>query len=200
MNMKNLLKIFTLSIVIITSACNRNGGLEVEKQASEFQSYISEDPLDFFSSWENTGAVFRVTNPSALYALGYCGLYFQSSPETKEFLSITSKLENHTVFRASLQDTLDYFVPNFKFPNPKNKFPVPRLDDPFYNIGDSVDVQNSIILGLQQERGNFFTKKGISEAKKFARPQDHDKIGNGYSNGAIVDYSSKKIIYWIIVW
>jgi hypothetical protein len=198
--MKNLLKIFTLSIVIITSACNRNGGLEIEKQAREFKSFISEEPLDLFSSWDSTGSVFNVTNPSALYALGYCGLYFKRSPEPKEFIAIASKLENLSVFTASLQDTIEYFVPDFKEQSPENRFPTPRLDDPVYNIIDSIDIENSIILGLRQERGNFFTEKGINKAKKFAEPQDYDKIGNGYSNGAIIDYSSKKIIYWIIIW
>lgn len=198
--MKNLLKIFALLIIIISTACNRNKGLEIERQAREFKSFISEEPLGLFSSMNSTGSVFSVTNPSALYALGYCGLYFKHSLEPNEFLSIASKLENHSVFKASLHDTLDYFVPDFKVQSPENRFPTPRLDDPVYNIRDSVDVENSVILGLQQEIGNFFTEKGIFNAKKFAKPQDHDKIGNGFSNGAIIDYSSKEIIYWVIIW
>lgn len=198
--MKNLPKYFTLLVFVFSSACNRNEGLEIERQAREFKKFVSEKPFDFFSSFNNTGSVFMVTNPSALYALGYCGLYFQNTPELNKFLSITSKLESNSIFMADFQDTLYYFVPDFKVQSPKNRFPIPKLDDPFFNIIDNVDTENSAILCFKQERGNFFTEKGIYEAKKFAKPQDYDKIGNGYSNGAIIDYSSKKIIYWVIVW
>ena len=198
--MKSLLRFFVLLVFIISSACNRNEGLEIERQAREFKKFVSEEPLDLLSSFNVKWSVFKVTNPSALYALGYCGLYYQSSPEANEFLSISSELENHATNKASLKDTLCYFVPDFTLKSPKNKFPIPRLDDPAFNIIDNVDIENSVILGFQQERGNFFTEKGVYEAKKFAKPQNHDKIGNGYSNGAIIDYSSKKIIYWIIIW
>jgi len=202
MNMKNMLKYFTLLVLIISFSCNRNGGLEVERQARGFKKFVLEEPfshllsLDFNSKWSG----FRVTNPSALYALGYCGLYFQSSPDKQEFVLIASTLEDNSTYRVNFHNAKDFFVPNFKIQCPINRFPIPKLDDPFFNIKDNIDIENSVILGLRQERGNFFTEKGISEAKKFAEPQDYDKIGNGYSNGAIVDYSSKKIIYWIIVW
>jgi hypothetical protein len=202
MNMKNMPKYFTLLVLIISFSCNRNGGIEVEKQAREFKKFVLEEPfshllsIDLNSNW----SVFRVTNPSALYALGYCGLYFQSSPDKQEFVLIASTLEDNSTYRVNFQSAKDFFVPNFKMQCPINRFPIPKLDDPFFNIKDNIDIENSVIIGFGQERGNFFTEKGISEAKKFAKPQDHDKIGNGYSNGAIVDYSSKKIIYWIIIW
>jgi hypothetical protein len=202
MNMKNMLKYFALLVFIISFSCNRNGGLEVERQAREFKRYVSEEPfshilsLNYNSNW----TVFRVTNPSAIYALGYCGLYFQSSPNKQEFGLIASTLEDYSVYRVNFQNAKDIFVPNFKMQCAVNRFPIPKLDDPFFNIKDNVDIENSVILGLSQKRGNFFTDKGISEAEKFAEPQDYDKIGNGYSNGAIIDYSSKKIFYWIIIW
>lgn len=200
MNMKNMLKYFTLLVFIFLSACNRNGGLEVERQAREFKRFVSEEPFSHLSSFNNTWSVVRVTNPSALYALGYCGLYFQSSLDKQEFVLIASTLEDNSTYRVNFQNAMDFFVPNFKMQWPINRFPIPKLDDPFFSIKNNIDIENSVILGLRQERGNFFTEKGINKAKKFARPQDHDKIGTGYSNGAIVDYSSKKIIYWIIIW
>jgi len=202
MNMKNMPKYFTLLVLIISFSCNRNGGLEVEKQAREFKKFVLEEPFSHLLSLElnSKWSVFRVTNPSALYALGYCGLYFQSSPDKQEFVLNASALEDNSTYRANFQNAKDFFVPNFKMQCPINRFPIPKLDDPFFNIKDNIDIENSVIIGFRQERGNFFTEKGISEAKKFAEPQDYDKIGNGYSNGAIIDYSSKKIIYWIIIW
>lgn len=197
-----MLKYFILLVFIIFSSCNRNAGLEIDRQAREFKKLISEEPFSHLSSFNfnNKWSVFRVTNPSALYALGYCGLYLQSSPDKQEFISIASKLEDNSAISVNFQNEKDFFVPNFKIQSPINRFPIPKLDDPIFNIKDNIDIENTVILGLRHEKGNFFTEKGISEAKKFAEPQDHNKIGNGYSNGAIIDYSSKKIIYWIIIW
>lgn len=198
--MKLIFKYFAISIFIFSTGCEINIWQGFEKHIKEFKLFILEEPFDFFSSLPSEGNFLRVINPSAIYYKGYCGLFLKDEPQDDEFLSIVHSLENLSILRSDFQDTLSFFVPNFKESAPEERFPIPGLDDPVYSFRDSLDAQNTVILGFKRGNGNFFNEKGIEKVREFAKPEDHDKIGNGYANGAFIDYSSKVIIYWVIIW
>ena len=198
--MKYIFKYFAITIFIFLTSCEIGVKQGFEKHINNFKLFILEKPFDVFSSLPIEGSFLRVINPSALYYKGYCGLFLKEEPQAEEFLSIVQSLENLSIFRSDFLDTLSFFVPNFKESSPEKRFPIPGLDDPVYSFRDSLDAQNTVILGFKRGNGNFFNEKGIEKVREFAKPEDHDKIGNGYANGAFIDHSSKVIIYWVIIW
>lgn len=200
MNMRIFFKYFVISFFIFSTGCEINIRQGFEKHIKHFKLFILEEPFDVFSSLPSEGSFLGVINPSALYAEGYCGLFLKDEPQDEEFLSIVHSLENLSIFRSVFQDTLSFFVPNFKESSPDDRFPIPGLDDPVYSFRDSLDANNSVIIGFKRGNGNFFNEKGIEKVQEFAKPEDHDKIGNGYANGAFIDYSNEVIIYWVIIW
>ncbi|MBW6491643.1 MAG: hypothetical protein K0B15_10685 [Lentimicrobium sp.] len=198
--MKFVFKYFAITIFIFLTSCETGVKQDFEKHIKHFKLFILEEPFDVFSSLPSNGNFLRVINPSALYYKGYCGLFFKDEPQDEEFLSVLSSLENLSIFKSDFQDTLSFFVPNFKESSPEERFPIPGLDDPVYSFRDSLDAQNTVILGFRRGMGNFFNDKGIEKVKEFAKPEDQDNFGNGYANGAFIDHSSKLIIYWVIIW
>lgn len=199
--MKYCFKTIILLVLLNTSCMWEVVNINHEKEIKKFESHFLPELFQSFSSDIYKEENFlRLINPIALYALGYCGIFFKHSSKEEEFDSIILELEKQSIFKCKIEDTLFYSVPNFKETFPENKFPTPDLNDWVYTIRDSIDVKNSIIFGLKNKQGEYFNQKGIEQIKKLVKDIDVTSIGKGYSNGAIVDYSDKEIIYWIIIW
>jgi hypothetical protein len=113
---------------------------------------------------------------------------------------IVSELEDDNIFKCELKDSTLYSIPNFKEKFSEEKFSIPNIDDSFYSIRDNIDVLNSIIYGLKMEKSIFLNQKGIEKSKKYLGLVDSAEIGRGYSNGVIVDNTSRFIIYWVMIW
>jgi len=162
--MRIFFKYFAITIFVLLTRCEIGVKQGFEKHIKHFKLFIHEEPFDVFSSLPSEGSFLRVINPSALYAKGYCGLFFKDEPQDEEFLSVLSRFENLSIFRSDFQDTLSFFVPNFKESSPEERFPIPGLDDPVYSFRDSLDAQNTVILGFKRGNGNFLMKKELKKS------------------------------------
>ncbi|OYU84091.1 MAG: hypothetical protein CFE24_08105 [Flavobacterium sp. BFFFF2] len=119
----------------------------------------------------------------------------------QEFDLQVEKLENGNVYKSKSYDTISFYVPNFKFTEIKRKFATPNLLDEKLHLNYVLNNDNkTCFFVLRNKKGNYFNSKGITEIKEFAKKEDWKFIGNGYSKGAFVDYNSRRITYWLIVW
>ncbi len=196
--MKNYTLIIMLASLVFVIECQSN--VHFENSIQNFQSFILEEVVD--TSFRNTYKdenFFMVLNPSGLYAKGYCGIFFKKSYDIIEFNQISSKLKQNSIFDNTLKDIDNVYVPNFKNETSFEKFPIPSFDDALLGLRKELNEDSSEILILNKKRGQYFTQKGIEEVKKFTK-NNVNKIGTGYSNGLVIDYQSRKIIYWTIVW
>ena len=202
MNNKYLKFTAVLIIGFLFTYCNKqkNYSQDYTSNIKSYKNYFFSEPFEVYpEKLYNPNFFAGVINPSALYAEGYSGLYFKSH-NSYDFKSIKTSLEGKSIFTGNALDSIHYFVPNFKEINPKGKYPIPNLNDPIYTIKDSLNMANSKILVFKNKEGQFFNKKGEEKVRKFAKLDSTFVVGKGYSNGAIIDYSSKKIIYWVMIW
>jgi len=199
--MQAYIQIFVLIIISITLTNCKKSDLNFEKDINNYKDCIKSEPFEYFSSDIYKEENFlMVLNPSGLYVKGYCGIFFKHNYKSHEFDSIALKLRNESIFESALGDSKSYFVPNFKENVHLGKFPVPFFDDPLFSFKDSIEVEQSYIFGFRDIKGEFFTQKGINDIQDFSKVNKLDSLSQGYSNGAIIDFSSNTIIYWIIVW
>ena len=200
----NLKISFSVAILIlfISSCAKKKVNTDFGEDIQNYMSYFSSKPFSFYSpEYYDEKHFAGIINPSALYAKGYSTMYFKNKVINKgSFDSITSNLEAQSLFKGSALDTSNFFIPNFKLENPEGKYPILSLNNPLYTIKDSLDMAKSSILIFKNESGQFFNEIGEAKVRKYADIDDSFIIGKGYSNGAIIDYSSKEIIYWVLIW
>lgn len=198
--------IILISFIVSTNGCMRSKTSSREdygntKVIETYKSFFTTEPFKFFSTkLYNQKNFLGVINPSALYAEGYSGLYFKQTLNEPSFKSMVTDFTNKSIFISHALDSINYFMPNYKETSPQGKFPIPNLNDHVYTIKDSLDMKNSKILILNNNKGQFFNKKGKEEVNMFADIDSTFVIGKGYSNGAIIDFNKKTIIYWVIIW
>jgi hypothetical protein len=189
-------KILVIFFFII--GCSRSQStIDSNEDVSKFKSFFKSEALSLLSSTYNKDLVFlEVVNPSALMVEGYSMLLLEQKP--KDFNLVVSDLKNDNIFNSNIKDTFQFTIPHFKNAIPETKFPIPNLDNPIFR--NRIDSSKVDIFGLKQGAGCFFNKRGLEEAAFFTQILSIKPLGRGFSNGAIVDYSSRTIIFWIIVW
>ena len=198
--MKNYIILFVLFIAITSCKRTLDGG-NLENDITHFRSCILPKPFEIFPSSIYKKENFAgVINPSALYADGYCVIFFKHNFHKSKFVSVSSELKNKSIFKSVLLDTINCITPNFKEDNNYSKFPVPNFEDTFFSFVDKLKVDDSLILGFRNEKGQYFNQKGIEQIQKTTKLNTLELIGKGYSNGVVIDNSSKTIIYWIMIW
>jgi hypothetical protein len=67
-------------------------------------------------------------------------------------------------------------------------------------MAKKIDNENTDVFIFNYDEGDFFSEKGKKEIKEWTNIKDDNFQGKGYSNGALVDYNNKYIIYWTIIW
>lgn len=200
--MKNYCILYLLLIVTVISCRRTTNEIETKKMINEFKGYFVHEPFEFFDSLIYQQKNNSVVNyPVSIYANGYCGMFFKKTLTEDKFNSTVLQLENNSIFKSSVQDTIKYFVPQFRENNNYRKFPVPNVKNSlFFFFDKELNMNTCRILGLRYKKGNYFTQECINQVEKFKKENISHLIGKGYSNGATIDYDSKTIIYWIIIW
>ncbi len=190
-------------IILLLSLClfSCKKGLEEIKnnELNHFKDFVKKETYSEIET--NPLSLVQIIYPHAIYADGYSGVILLEDLSEKEFDLKVRDLEKKVFFKSSLLDTTKYYTPNIKQLKETTKFPIPKLDDEILRLSDTIDVNNSYILGLREENGAFFEDKFIEDIRDSKELKEiQHLIGNGFSNGAIIDNTNKRILHWIIVW
>lgn len=198
--MKSHYKFMLLVVLTITQVNCKQSSIEIaDKEIEHFKEYVKEET---YSKIETDGlSLLQIIYPHAIYADGSCGIILIEDLSEVEFNKTADNLLKKSLFNSPFLDTVKYYSPNIRQLKKTAEFPVPQLDDEILSITKMIDANNSFIYGLRQEYGSFFKENFLNDIKNFKELEEvEDLIGNGFSNGAIVDKTNKKIIYWILVW
>jgi len=193
--------LFILAIIIITS-CKDRQLINWNKQISQFKESVKDEPFEFLADKNYSPmSVQMIDYPIGIHLNGLCGIVFKQILEQDKFEYITIKLKEKSVFKSDFLRPENYYTPDLRVELNNNKFPAPNFDDSWFSIKENVSLENSLILGFRHEKGNFFTNPFLQKISNEAEYSSiKDKVGKGYSNGAVIDYQNRTIYYWIIIW
>jgi hypothetical protein len=172
----------------------------------EFKNAVSKEPFsyfsyDFFKENFDKKSYVNILYPNFTHLHGYCGIVLEKNYSDKDkFDSICRKLEKDNIFKSNFSDSTKYIMLEKNKKIGEKTFPLPNLNDFLEKIGTDLNFEKSIILGLKKEYGNYLNSEFLKDKNNEKLNSYLDKTKNGFSNGAIVDFSSNKIIYWVIIW
>lgn len=201
--MKSSIKYFVLVITIVfLFNCKKENQKTTSQNFFEFKECFTEQPFNYFLKYDiyNHENVDAISFPSAIFVEGHCCAYLKKKYSDEDFFTLQKELMSKSIYHSKLKDTISTTVPNIKIVNQEIKYPIPKLNDPFYHFQNKVSEEKSFVLIFKNEKGFFFSKKGIKEIKESTEFNPKIKYGKGYSNGALIDPTTKTIYYWVMVW
>ena len=193
-----------LFIIVLTLmiSCHNRKIIDWDNQILQFKESVKDEPFEFLTDYEDYSmSVLLINYPDGVHLDGLCGIIFQQKLEKDEFELVSKKLDDNSILKSDFLNSDDYYTPDLKIKMTNSQFPVPNFDDSWFSIREKVSLGDSRIFGLKHKDGNFFSKSFLN---KISNDSDYtkiiDKIGNGYSNGAVLDCQSRTVYYWIIIW
>lgn len=201
--MKSSIKYFILAIsFIFFIGCKKENNKTTAKNFFEFKECFTEKPFNFFLKYDiyNQENFDAISFPVNIFIEGHCSAYLKNKYSDEDFNIIQKELISKSIYHSKLKDTLKTTVPDIKIPNQKIGFPIPKLNDPFVNFQNKINEEKSFVLIFKNEKGFFFSDRGIKEIEESFYFNPKSVYGKGYSNGAIIDPTKNTIYYWVMVW
>ncbi len=199
-------KLMIIFLLSAFTACDFNRNtyrteVDEEELLEDFKTYFTEEPLNSIASVRKDNYLLGITNPSGIsLAGGYCRLFYVYKANDENIESTYKEIKKNSKVNFFLTDTSKYYVPSFKKPNNENKIPIIGIADFKDNYYETLINDGTEVYVFNYESGNYFTEKGIKNFF-YSRQSDEDTFeGKGYSNGAIINYQSKDILYFTIIW
>ena len=201
--MKSSIKYLVLVInFVFFFSCKKENNKISAQNFFEFKECFTEQPFNYFLKYDiyNQGNVYAISYHVNIFISGHCCTYLKKKYSDEDFFTLQKELINNSIYHSKFKNTIGTTVPNVKIVNQENKFPIPKLNDPFYNFQNEVSEEKSFILILKKEKGFFFSERGIREIKESFYFNPKIVYGKGYSNGALIDPTKNTIYYWVMVW
>jgi hypothetical protein len=142
---------------------------------------------------------------NAIQFEGYSGLILsQVYKESALFDSIVTSLRSMSYFQSSIKDSSNYFFVNkstFKDLSDRKLIPIPDLSHKSQKLQNMVENKEVVVLGLKRQYGFYFKESFIKELE--SKPELKRMISNvenGYFSGAMIDFNTQRILYWVMIW
>ena len=127
--------------------------------------------------------------PESIYASKYCGVFIEYKYSDVEFKNKLNDFEVKNIFESDIKDSCNKYIPVEinKQDCSKEYLPVPNITDDFNELKDKTLEGKYLVFNYQP--GEFLNNKTLLKGDK-----------HGFSNGVIIEHSSNKMIYWIVIW
>ncbi len=127
--------------------------------------------------------------PEAIYASNYCGVFIEYNHNSDEYNKILDYIKEGNFFESSITDSCNIYIPRIKEIEEcsENYVPVPNTKDDFNELKNKINEGKYIV---------FNHKKGVFlKDEAFLTGNSH-----GFSNGIILEDSTNKVFYWVVIW
>ena len=136
----------------------------------------------------------------------FCLILSQVYKESALFDSIVTSLRSMSYFnQSSIKDSSNYFFVNkstFKDLSDRNLIPIPDLSHKSQKLQNMVENKEVVIFRIKRDNMVITLRRSFIKELE-SKPELKRMISNvenGYFNGAMIDFNTQRIMYWVMIW